>query len=120
MLINATATIATARGNKSVLRNCNLSAFASNCDNLRETHLIFVAVINVYKRSRPSAVMDSVHDPEKHNLKWTHSRMDTIPNGHIPDWTQSQMDTFPNGHDPEWTRFQMSKHLHLYSYFGGI
>ena len=89
LLINATSTIATARYNGSVLKNCNLSAFASNCDNLRKAYIFNICSSDVYRRSRPSTVMDSVHG---HNLKWTHSRMDTIPN----------------------------EHLHLYSYFDGL
>ena len=94
MLINATATIATARDNGSVLKNCDLSAFASNCDNLQEAHIFNICSGDVYKRSRPSAVMDLVHDPENHNLEWTHSRTDTIPNGHDLEWTRSRMITY--------------------------
>ena len=68
-----------------------------------------------------------VHDPEKHDLEWTQSRMDTIPNGHHPEWyhpewAPSRMDTIPNGHNPEWTQSRMdtipNEHLQLYSYFG--
>ena len=60
LFINATATIAKARDNGSVLKNSNLSAFASNCDNLREAHIFDICSSDVYKRSRPSAIMDSV------------------------------------------------------------
>ena len=88
--------MATARDNGSVLKNCNLSAFASNCDNLREANIFNICSSNFYKRSRPSAVMDPVHD-----LEWTQSRMDTFLKGHNPEWKRSRMDTIPNGHDPE-------------------
>ena len=104
LLINVTATIAMTRDNGSVLNNCCLSAFVSNCDNLREAHIFNICSSDVFKRSRPSAVMDPEHDPE-----WTQSRMDTISNRHNPEWTQSRMGTIPNGHNPEWTRSQMAR-----------
>ena len=40
--------------------------------------------------------------PIGHNLEWTHSQTDTIPNGHYsyPNGHHSYF----NGHDPEWTQ----------------
>ena len=117
MLINAKATVATARENGSVLNIVIFLHLHPIVVILREAHIFITCSSDVYKRSRPSAVMDPVHNPE-----WTQSRMDTIPNGHNPERTQSRTDTIPNGLDPEWTRFQMITYIYIvtlvvYSYY---
>ena len=53
LLVYATSTVATARDWGSLLKNCNLSAFAPNCDNFWEAN---ICNSDVFKLLLPSAV----------------------------------------------------------------
>ena len=54
-----------------------------------------------------------VHDPEKHYLERTQSRMDSTLSGHKREWTQSRMGTIRMNVIP-------NEHFHLCSFFVGL